>query len=84
MPVLYNAAAANVGPLGRGVVIHSVVVGTGAAGTLTLYNGQSAAGTLIAVIDTTTANDYFFGDSSLTGGLFGVQTGTAKISIIYD
>lgn len=85
MPIVYNAAASNIGPFGRGTTLHSVVVGTGAAGTLSIYNDQTAvAANLVAVIDTTTANDYFFGDAFLSRGLFAVQTGTAKLSIAYD
>lgn len=87
MAVAYNAAATNIGPfggVGSGATLKNVIVGTGAAGTLTIYNGQSAAaGALVAVIDTATANYYEF-DAQLTQGLFAVQTGTAKLSIVYE
>jgi|GEM_PF-4125591 len=82
---LYLAGTGNMGPVGAGVTLDNVIVGTGAvSGVLTIYDGQDATtGDVVAVIDAT-AFRYIDFDVFLSKGLFAVISGgAAKVTLTY-
>jgi len=62
--------------------LHRVVVNDVTAQTLTLYEGATAAGEVIAVIDCNVGGTYEYG-VTLTG-LTGDLSGTADVTVIYQ
>ena len=66
-------------------VLHTVVINTGAAQTLTLYDGTSTAGTIIAVLTNTATvlPDTMVYDVQCRVGLFAVSTGTGDITVSF-
>jgi hypothetical protein len=81
----YIAAAGNLGPIGgpnSWTHLESVNIGTGvASGVFTIYDGQSASGTVVAVIDATAARYHEF-DAVCKNGIFCVLSGgNAKVTV---
>ncbi len=74
----HRSATGNIGPiggLGTATYLNKVVVGTGAASAvLTIYDGQSASGVVIAVIDASAKGSYLF-ECNTKDGLFAVLSG---------
>jgi hypothetical protein len=63
--------------------LRGITVNTGSAGsTLTLYDGTSAAGTVIAAISTATPFNPRYG-IQFTTGLFAVVAGTPDVTVCY-
>jgi len=60
-----------------------LVVNTGAAGTATVYDSLAGSGTVVAVVDTTTAGPNRAYSVSCRIGLTVVTTGTADITVLY-
>lgn len=63
----------------------SVSVNTGASGAiLKIYDGVSAAGTLVAQIDASVVGSYWFGGTRLANGLFfDLSVGNADVTIVW-
>lgn len=81
-----NYSAANAGTqIKTGIgSFRRVVVNTGvAAATITLYDGTSSGGTVIASISTATQTDLEYGVQFNTG-LFAVVVGTANVTVVYS
>lgn len=77
-----NAAGNTQAVTGTGVLL-GVVVNTGVSGaTVTLYDGTSAAGTLIAVISAATQGGFTYG-VGVTTGLFVVVAGTPDVTVLH-
>lgn len=66
-------------------ILHSVTINTPAAQTLTLYDGTSASGTVIAAITnlTTISPNALLYDVQCKNGLFLVSTGTGDITVTF-
>lgn len=67
------------------VRLFDVVVGTGAASAVvTIYEGSSASGTVVAVIDASASRDHHFGGLPLNGLYVDQTGGAAKVTVTYD
>lgn len=80
----YNFTAANAGQIiktGSGA-LQGVIINTGGAGTITLYDGVSTGGTKIGIINTAAQASLYYG-VAFTTGLFAVVTGTEDITVTY-
>ena len=82
---VYTAAAVSVTNIkaSSGTLVRCTVT-TGSAGTITFYDAISGevAGTIVAVIDTTSAANFEFGVNCETG-IRWVKTGTASVTVVY-
>lgn len=81
----YIAATGNLGPIGGAnsfTHLESINIGTGAAsGVFTVYDGQDANGSVVAVIDATAARYHKF-DAVCKNGIFCVLSGgNAKVTV---
>lgn len=64
--------------------LHTVTINTkGSGSTATIYDGLSAAGIKIAVIDTATAPITFTYDAKFSEGLTIVTVGTADLTVTF-
>ena len=63
--------------------LHTIVV-TNNAGTVSVYDGTSAAGTLLSVIDGLKVQGTMTFDTPFSDGLFIVTTGAAIITVVYE
>jgi hypothetical protein len=82
----HRSTTGNIGPIGgTGSFTHlgRVVVGTGvASAVLTVYDGQSASGTVVSVIDAS-AKGYYEFDAALKDGVFAVLSGgNADVTVL--
>lgn len=84
------AATGNLGPIGgtgSGCVVKSITVNkSGTSATFTIYDGQSASGTVMGVIDAGSARQIIFpGGAWFKNGFFGVLgTANADINVEYE
>jgi hypothetical protein len=77
-----NTPGTMVNAPGSAAAILSIAINTGAPGTLTVYDSNTASGTILAVIDTTTAR-FMEVHWNCFVGLVIVQTGTADVTVAY-
>ena len=68
---------------GGSAKLHRVVVNDPASTTLTLYEGVTAAGEVIGVIDCNNAGTYEYGGVTLSG-LTASLAGSADVTVIYQ
>lgn len=82
-----NTAGVAIGTAGQSTRLRSININTkgAASNVLTIYDGSSTGGTVVAVFDTTVSFGTFLFDLTLLGGLFVVlATGTpADITIAW-
>lgn len=64
-------------------LLKRVVVGTGAAGAITVYDNTAPSGTTVAVIDGTNPGSYEFGIAMANGIYIDLTTGQ-KITVVYE
>ncbi len=64
--------------------LHAVSVNTSGSTNLTLYDGPTAAGGQVAVIDCTIPGTLSYSDLLLKTGLIAVLSGTADVTIVYE
>ena len=80
------AAAGNlsVAPDNGGAVLGAVNINTGAANaTFTIYDGTSASGTVVAVLDASTKTCHFFGVNCPNGIFCVLAVGNADVTVSY-
>lgn len=63
--------------------LKSITIGETAAGTITVYDNTSAAGTVIAVLKASIAEQTYAFDVSFNTGLTVVTAGASKITVSY-
>lgn len=63
--------------------IHSVVVGETAAGTITLYDGLTAGGTVFAVLKASIAEGDYLLDVEFNTGLTVVTAAASKLTVTF-
>ncbi len=63
--------------------LHRVTLGLAAAGTVTVYNANAAAGEVIAIIDSNQTGTLEYG-VLCSGGLTINKTGAADLTVIYQ
>jgi hypothetical protein len=64
-------------------LLHTVVLNTAGAGTITVYDGVDALGTVIAIIDSTSVQGDYLYDVFCTVGIHVVIVGTIDITVTY-
>lgn len=80
-PTYISSATETVVKTGPGT-LHTVVLGETAAGTITIYDGVSAAlGTIKAVLKASIAEQTFTFDFAFTKGLVIVTAGASKLTV---
>lgn len=62
-------------------VLHTIVLGETAAGTISIYNGLTAGGTLIGVLKASIAENTFLFDASCDVGICIVTAGASKLTV---
>lgn len=81
----YMSTATTVAAKSGAGILYSVTVGTGSAGSISIYDADNATTDPIAVIDTAAAGHYTFGAFGVVvaNGLTFVTVGTAKTTIAW-
>lgn len=82
--LLSSLTGSNIGPQ-RPVVLGRITVNTGAAGSITINDAEvtgTGAGTVVCIVDTTTATYVDF-CVQLTRGMTYTKVGTADVTITY-
>ncbi len=76
----------SVGASGSGAYLHRVDVGTGVAtAVVTVYEGSSTSGTVIATIDAATKSNHNYGGIYLSGGMFvKLTTAAASVTVVFS
>jgi hypothetical protein len=64
--------------------LHSVVVNSGAATSLDIFNGPNVSSPVVASIDCTNENTYSYNGVPLSSGIAIRLYGTADITVIYE
>lgn len=73
----------SVGNAGQPITLSVINVNKAVAGgTATVYNGGSAAGTVVAVIALDTVNSFFMGDAFCDAGCWIVLSATADLTVV--
>lgn len=81
----YISSASTVAAKSSAGVLYLVTVGTGSAGSISVYDADNATTDPIAVIDTAAAGHYTFGPYGIaaSNGLTFVTVGTAKVTVAW-
>jgi hypothetical protein len=64
-------------------VLHTIVLGETAAGTITVYDNTAASGTVIAVLKASIGENTFVFDTSFAVGLTIVTAAASKLTVTY-
>jgi hypothetical protein len=63
--------------------LHSIVINTTAAGTITVYDNTAASGTIIAILKTSVVEGTYLYDCDFTTGLTIVTGAASNITVTY-